>query len=45
MRKVKLLEELNIIRAKKIRDNQGKWVKNSYLLLDKSEWQYPDSEG
>lgn len=37
-RKLKLLEIANIIRYKRIRSKSGKWLHNTYYLLDKSEW-------
>lgn len=41
IRKLKLLEEWNIIRIERTRDNQGKWLRNTYYLLDKEEWKQP----
>ena len=35
---IKTLEKHNIIQVEKIRDNKGKWLTNSYTLLDKSLW-------
>jgi len=39
--KVKLLEEHNIIRRKKIRRKDGTWLNTTYFLVDKSEWKQP----
>ncbi len=38
-RHVKKLIEWNIIRIEKIRNHKGKFLHNTYFLLDKSEWQ------
>lgn len=37
-RKLKILQELNIIKYKRKRSKSGKWLHNTYVLLDKSEW-------
>jgi DNA-binding transcriptional ArsR family regulator len=39
---LKKLEELNIIKAEKVRTSEGKWLNNTYYLVDKSEWIYPE---
>lgn len=36
--KLQLLEKWNIIKRKKVRSKKGKWLNNTYYLLDKSEW-------
>lgn len=38
IRKLKLLEEWNMIKKEKHRADKGKYVNNIYYLLDKSEW-------
>lgn len=40
--KIALLKEWNIIRVERIRRNDGKWLRNTYFLLDKSEWIKPE---
>lgn len=40
--KIALLKEWNIIRVDRIRRNDGKWLRNTYFLLDKSEWIKPE---
>ena len=42
---LKKLQKLNIIQLKKIRTSEGKWLNNTYFLLDKSEWNYPEATG
>ena len=37
-RAIKKLKELNIIQVEKIRSNKGKWLNNTYILVDKSNW-------
>jgi len=34
------LEKRNIIEIKKTRTKNGRWLNNTYILLDKSEWDY-----
>jgi len=44
---IKNLEKYNVINVKKARRKDGKWLNNSYILLDKSEWtktQVPDED-
>ncbi len=40
-RYIKKLEDFNIIRIEKTRTSHGKWLNNTYYLLDKTEWKYP----
>jgi len=40
---LKKLEKLNIIQLKKVRTKSGKWLNNTYYLLDKTEWTYPSA--
>ncbi len=40
-RKIKKLVTLNIIRIEKIKSKDGKWLNNTYYLVDKSEWADP----
>lgn len=42
---LKKLEELNIIQLEKVRTAEGKWLNNTYFLLDKTEWNYPKATG
>jgi len=37
---IKNLEKRKIIQVKKTRTKDGKWLNNTYILLDKSEWDY-----
>lgn len=37
---VELLEKRNVIKIKKKRTKDGRWLNNTYILLDKSEWNY-----
>lgn len=37
---IKALEKRKVISVKKTRSKGGKWLNNSYVLLDKSEWIY-----
>jgi len=37
---IKNLEKRKIIQVKKTRTKDGKWLNNTYVLLDKSEWDY-----
>lgn len=37
-RKISVLCKANVIQIKKIRTKDGKWLNNTYLLLDKTEW-------
>jgi hypothetical protein len=39
---IKELEKYRIIEITKERDKKGKWINNTYWLLDKSEWIYPE---
>ena len=41
--KIKLLESWNIIRKEKVRNKEGKWLNNTYFLLDKSHWKEPSA--
>lgn len=36
--KIQVLSKWNIIRIEKMRSEGGKWLNNTYILLDKSEW-------
>lgn len=40
LRGIKKLEERNVIKVGKKRTKDGKWLNNSYTLLDKSVWNY-----
>jgi len=40
--KIKLLKEWNIIRVERTRSENGKWLRNTYFLVDKSEWVKPE---
>ena len=40
--KITLLKEKNIIRVERTRRESGKWLCNTYFLLDKSEWIKPE---
>jgi hypothetical protein len=42
---LKKLENLNIIQLEKTRQAEGKWLNNTYFLLDKTEWKYPEATG
>lgn len=44
MRKIKILEEWNLINKSKSRNKTGKWLHNTYFLLDKSEWKQPPTQ-
>jgi hypothetical protein len=37
---LKILEERKVIEIKKTRSKGGQWLNNTYILLDKSEWNY-----
>ena len=37
---IKNLEKRKIIQVKKTRTKNGQWLNNTYILLDKSEWDY-----
>jgi len=39
---LKLFEKYHLIEITKERSNQGKWLNNTYWLLDKSEWIKPE---
>jgi len=41
--KIKLLQSWNIIRLEKVRSKRGKWLNNTYYLLDKSQWKKPSA--
>ncbi len=41
---LKSLSERRVIEIKKTRSKSGKWLNNTYILLDKSEWVYGDSQ-
>ena len=41
--KIKLLEAWNIIRVERIRSDDGKWLNNTYFLVDKDEWKRPEA--
>jgi hypothetical protein len=36
--KLRLLEECNIIKTAREKDNKGRWLNNTYILVDKSDW-------
>jgi len=40
LRGLQKLEERNVIKIDKKRTKDGKWLNNSYTLLDKTEWDY-----
>jgi len=40
--KIALLKEWNIIRVERTRREDGKWLRNTYFLVDKSEWIKPE---
>lgn len=42
--KVALLKGWNLIRSKRTRSQDGKWLHNTYFLLDKSEWKRPQAK-
>lgn len=37
---IDILEKRNIIKVEKTRSKGGKWLNNTYVLLDKSQWNY-----
>jgi len=37
-RAIKVLEKYNIVKKEKTRTKNGKWLNNSYILLNKKEW-------
>ena len=39
---IALLKKWNLISIKREKDKKGKWLRNTYYLLDKSEWKKPD---
>ncbi len=43
-RKIRLLEEWNIISKYRTRNKKGKFMYNTYYLLDKSEWRKPQAQ-
>ena len=38
MKGIEYLEKYNVIQVKKNRNKGGKWLNNTYILIDKSEW-------
>lgn len=40
--KIALLKEWNIIRVERTKSKSGKWLRNTYFLVDKSEWIKPE---
>ncbi len=42
--KIALLRRWNIIKVKRTRSQKGKWLHNTYFLLDKSEWKKPQAK-
>lgn len=44
MGKVKVLEDWGIIRKEKVKNSDGKWLNNTYFLLDKSLWKKPPTQ-
>jgi biotin operon repressor len=38
LEKIKILKKWGLIEVRKIRNKNGKWLNNTYALLDKSEW-------
>ena len=38
LEKVKLLKNWGLIDVRQIRNENGKWINNTYILLDKTEW-------
>ena len=40
-RAIKKLKECNLIAYEQVRNEQGKWLRNKYFLLDKSVWESP----
>lgn len=42
--KIALLQSWNIIKVKRTRSQKGKWLHNTYFLLDKSEWRKPQAK-
>ena len=40
---LKKLEKHNIIRLEKVRTSDGRWLNNTYYLVDKTEWRYPQA--
>lgn len=45
MKGIENLENRKVIEVKKTRTNDGKWLNNTYILLDKSEWDYSQVNG
>ena len=41
--KISLLKKRNIIEVVRERSQDGKWLRNTYILLDKSEWRKPEA--
>ena len=44
MRKIKLLEEWGLIGKEKTKSSTGKWLNNTYFLLDKANWKLPPTQ-
>ena len=44
MSKIKLLKEWNLVDIKRTRSSRGKWLNNTYMLLDKSVWKKPPTQ-
>lgn len=38
MQKLSLLKRWNIIKVVRTKNQQGKWINNTYILIDKNEW-------
>lgn len=45
MRAIKKLKMGNLIDIEQVRTEKGKWLNNTYILLDKSEWKSPEDIG
>lgn len=41
LEKIKILEKWNLIKKEQIKNKEGKWLNNTYLLLDKIHWKKP----
>ena len=41
--KMRILEEWNIIKTDRVRGGDGKWLNNTYFLVDKDEWKKPEA--
>lgn len=44
MRKIATLKKWKLISVKKVKNKSGKWLNNTYFLLDKSEWIKPPTQ-